>query len=397
MLLVTPHFFPENFKANDIAFELSRRGHDVTVMTPIPDYPNGRFHDGYGVFKRRHESVRGCHVRRSLIIPRHSGSPLWLSLNYLSYTLFASLQAVWIALTNRYDTVIVHETSPMLVGIPAVIVKKLRKTPIHFWVLDLWPESLTAAGGVTNKWVLKTFANISSWIYKNCKSILISSKGFEKSILRLGQFDNIKYFPNWIDDALSNKIDENLPYIPNGFNVIFAGNIGEAQDMPNLMESARLLKHSNVNFYLFGEGRKREWIEEYVKQHSLNNIHLMGQYPLETMPSVFAKATVLFLSLKDIPIFSLTVPAKLQAYMSSGKPVVAMINGEGADLIKEADCGWSVPAGNSRALADLLLDLSKMSPEILAEKGENGKRYSEKHFNFKDCIDHLESIIYERD
>lgn len=401
ILLVSSHFYPEDFKANDMAFELVRRGHDVTVLAPIPDYPKGKFYEGYGVFKKRQEVVNGVKIIRSLVIPRHDGSSKWIAANYLSYTVFSSLQAIWIALRKRFDSIIVHETSPVMVGVPAVIVKKLKKLPLYFWVLDLWPESLAAAGGIRNQTILKFFGRLTAWLYTNSTQILISSKGFRKSINKLGRFDSkINYFPNWIDDCFSKSSSNprgitNLPKIGEGFNIIFAGNIGDAQDIPHLLETAVLIKGSDVNFYFIGDGRRKDWAESFIKVNNLENVHLLGRYPLETMPYVFSKASILILSLKDIPIFSLTVPAKLQAYMSSGKPVVAMINGEGADLIKEADCGWSVPAGDSKALASLLLKLSKESPEVLIRKGENGKRYSETHFNFKDCMDHLESIIRE--
>lgn len=393
VLLVTSHFHPESFKANDMAFELARRGHDVSVLTPIPDYPYGRFFDGYGVFKRRKETVKGVKVMRTLVVPRRNGTPFWLGLNYLTYTLFSSLKALWLGLTKKYDAVLVHETSPMMVGIPAVIVKKLNRVRSHFWVLDLWPESLTAAGGVKNKRILGFFKNLSRWIYKNSDSVMISSKGFEQSIQKIGDFKSkIKYFPNWVDEV-EYKPSENPFEFPNGFNVVFTGNIGEAQDIDHILECATQLHQSGVNIILIGDGRKRDFALNQIRKLGLTNVYLPGSFPRENMLYFYKKADILLLSLKDVPIFALTVPAKLQAYMSSGKPVVAMINGEGADLIKEADCGWSVPAGDSKALADLLLKLSNEDKDMLARKGQNGKIFSEKHFDFKKCMDNLEKII----
>lgn len=132
LLIVTPHFYPENFKVNDMAFELQKRGHDVSVMTAIPDYPEGRFYKGYGIFKKRRESINGVKVHRSLIIPRHSGSSFWLAMNYLSYTFFASLKSLWFGIAKKYDAIIVHEPSPILVGIPAVIIKKITENTCPF-------------------------------------------------------------------------------------------------------------------------------------------------------------------------------------------------------------------------------------------------------------------------
>ncbi len=378
-----------------MAFELQRRGHTVSVMTPIPDYPEGKYYKGYGIFKRRHEYVNGVEVHRSLIIPRHTGSSKWLALNYLSYTFFATLKSIWLGLTKKYDAIIVHQVSPITVGIPAIIIKKIQKIPIHFWVLDLWPESLTAAGGITSKHILSPFEKLTKWIYRNCDTIMTGSKGFEQSICRKGNFkDKIEFFPNWVEDALESPQQDSVPSLPDGFNIVSAGNMGDAQDLPSVMEAILKLKGHKIIFNFVGDGRKREFVELFAKENGLTNqIFCYGRYPLESMPSFFKQADLLFFALKDSNIFSLTVPSRLQAFMSSGKPVVAMINGEGASTINEAKCGWSVPASNPTALAKLLIELSECDSSVLTSRGYNGKIYSQKHYNFSKCINHLENII----
>ena len=396
ILIVTQYFYPENFKCNDMAFELKRRGHEVTVLTGIPNYPYGRFYEGYGLLKKRTEILHGVKVFRSLLIPRGNGGGLRLALNYLSYTFFASLKAFWIALRNKYDIIIVHEPSPILVGVPAIIVKKIQRIPLYFWVLDLWPESLTAAGGVKNKMILHLFNRLTRWIYKNSDILLIGSKGYRISINEKGEFDNkIKYFPNWVEDSLtSNDSSFEAPTFPVGFNILVAGNMGDAQDLPHIMQAMLLLKGKPINIIFVGDGRKKSYVEDFAKKNQLENqIYCLGRYPIETMPYFFSKADVLFMALKDEPIFALTVPSRLQAYMSSGKPIVAMINGEGAALVKEAECGWSVPAENSHALASLFELLETTDKAILREKGQKGKIYSEANFNFAKCIDNLESLF----
>lgn len=395
ILIVTPHFYPENFKCNDMAFELQNRGHEVTVMTAIPDYPHGKFFDGYGVLKKRREKINGVDVRRSLVIPRGKGKPFRLAVNYISYTFFATLKSLWMAFANKYDIVIGHETSPIMVGIPGVIVKRIQKIPMVLWVLDLWPESLTAAGGIENKFIIKPFERLTRWIYSHSNRLLIGSKGYRESINQKGDFDSkIQYFPNWIEESLIDAKSTEVPKLPDGFNVMIAGNMGDAQDIPHVMEAALQVKGQKINFIFAGDGRKKEYVDQFVKQHSLESqIFCLGRFPLESMPSLFAQADVLFMALTSAPIFSLTVPSRLQAYMSSGKPVIAMINGEGAELINEADCGWSVPAEDSRALANLLSELSQEDKAVLENKGLNGKIFSEKNFNFQRCIDNLEAII----
>ena len=396
ILICTNHFYPETFRCNDVAFELASRGYDVTVLTAIPDYPKGKYYDGYGVFRKRCETVNGVKVIRGFIIPRGNGGGLRLMLNYISFFISSILISIYLGLFRRYDKVMIHETSPVMIGVPAVIVKKLQKCPLYFWVLDLWPESLQAAGGINNKRVLKAFEKLTTWIYKNSDKILISSKGFEQSIIEKGDFkEKIIYFPNWADKALELKGDYKLPDMPSGFKVMFAGNIGEAQDFDHIMEAAKLLKNEkDIHFVLVGDGRKRSWVEGYRDDNQLKDtVHWVGRHPVEAMPAFFEQADVMLMTLKDVSIFSLTAPAKLQAYMSAGKPILAMMNGEGPRIIEEAACGYSVPASDSRALADKILELYRMSKSELQTLGHNGRLYQQQHFDLDKSIDHMVEIM----
>ena len=397
ILICTNHFYPETFRCNDVAFELASRGYDVTVLTAIPDYPKGKYYDGYGVFRKRCETINGVKVIRGFIIPRGNGGAIRLLLNYLSYFISSIIISIFLGLFRKYDKVLIHETSPVMIGVPAVIVKKLRKCPLYFWVLDLWPESLQAAGGISNKRVLMAFEKLTTWLYKKSDKILISSKGFEESIVEKGDFkDKIIYFPNWADKALEVKGDYKLPDMPSGFKVMFAGNIGEAQDFDHIMEAAKFLQdEKDIHFVLVGDGRKRSWIENYRDENQLHDtVHWVGRHPVEAMPAFFEQADVMLMTLKDVSIFSLTAPAKLQAYMSAGRPILAMMNGEGPRIIKEAACGYSVPASDSRALADTILELSRMSKEELKVLGRNGRLYQQQHFDLDKSIDHLEKILH---
>lgn len=401
ILIVSPHFYPEDFKCNDVAFELARLGYNVTVLSDIPNYPGGRFFDGYGLFQRRREIVKGVKVIRTAVIPRRSGSGMMLALNYLSFALTACFRAFFMGLFNKYDVVLVHETSPVTVGLPAVIIKKMqKKVRMFFWVLDLWPESLQAVGKVNNKLLLRTFEKIAKLCYANSEKILIGSRGFERSICEKGDFSNkIIYFPNWAEEALTLSDNYVLPKFPEGFMILFAGNIGEAQDFENTLEAIKILHQageSRIHLVLVGDGRKRQWVDDYVERNSLGDmVHLVGRHPIETMGLFFAKADVLYLSLKDSMIFNLTCPAKLQAYLSIGKPVLAMVNGECARIISEASCGCTVNAGDSQSLADSMLKMSKMSKSDLSAMGNNGREYCENHFSFKQNIKILRSLIDE--
>lgn len=399
ILLISPHFYPENFKCNDVAFELARRGYDVTVLSDIPNYPAGKFYQGYGLFKRRREVVDGVKVIRTAVVPRGNGSGKMLALNYMSFAFTSCVRALFMGLFRRYDVILVHETSPITVGLPAVIIKKLQpKSKLLFWVLDLWPESLQVAGGINNKYVLGAFEWVAKLCYRNSDKILISSNGFKKSICEKGDFaDKIVYFPNWAEDSLTGNADYVLPELPEGFKVMFAGNIGEAQDFDHTMEAANILKErgeKDIHFVLVGDGRKRAWVEEYIATNQLQDtVHWVGRHPLESMGKFFASTDVLYFALKDSVIFNLTCPAKLQAYMSVGKPVLAMINGEGAEIVEEAGCGLAVPAGASKALADAICKMAKMSSSELEEMGKNGKKYCEENFTLEHNMNILVGLV----
>lgn len=395
VLLVTQYFYPENFKSNDVAFELARRGYDVTVLTGLPNYPGGKVFDGYGIFRKRKETINGVKVLRTLVVPRGKGGGVRLALNYMSWAFIASVWAFFMSLFNRYDAVIVHETSPITQGFPALAVKWMRRVPMYFWVLDLWPESLQAAGNINNRHVLGFFAWVAKLMYRNSEKILISSRGFRESILDKGDFeDKLVYFPNWAEDVFAASPDVPVPALPDGFKVMFAGNVGEAQDFDNVLRAAMLLKGTGVMLIILGDGRKKAWADSFVAENGLEDVvFMMGRHPLETMPAFFSQADVLFLSLKNDYIFSLTAPAKLQAYMASGKPVLAMVDGEARNLIDDAECGLSCAAGDYKAFAQCVQNLKSMSDDERDEMGRKGLEYFDRNFRKDKCIDKLCTIL----
>ena len=397
ILICTNHFYPETFKVNDIAWHLQEQGHEVTVLTAIPDYPRGHYFEGYGIFRKRVETVRGVKVYRAFIIPRGKGGTLRLALNYVSYALSSVLLVLYLCLTRRFDAVFVHETSPVMIGIPGVLAKKLQRIPLCFWVLDLWPESLSAAGGIRNKHVLGFFNRMTKWIYRHSDKILMSSNGFRESILKKGDFaDKLEFFPNWGENLFLDETNRRqaLPTLPDGFRIMFAGNMGEAQNFENVMEVARRLKDTNIRWILIGDGRKRRWIESYIADNQLqDNVFLYGNHPITEMPSWYAQADMLFLSLKSNEIFDLTVPAKLQAYMASAKPVLAMINGETARVIHDAKAGFATGADDIDGMCSLIKEHILPNRTSLTSLGTNALNYYMQHYHHDICMQHLDRIF----
>ena len=400
ILFVCQYFYPEIFRGNDIAFDWAARGENVTVITAVPNYPSGKFFEGYGLFQRRKEFVRGVHVIRVPVVPRGKGGPIRLVLNYFSFVMTASVYCFYLAFKEKFDFVFVQQLSPVTMALPALIVKKIQRIPLYVWILDLWPESLSAAGGIKNKYVLMFFKFIVQFIYNNSSRLLISSKGFVKSISNQGNYLNkIIYFPNWAEDVFESAtiLDKNiiLPVLPDGFLIMFAGNIGEAQDFDNIMKAALLLKSNQyIKFIIIGDGRKKEWVESFIKTNHLeDNVFIMGRHPIDFMPAFFKKANAMLLPLKNEIIFNLTAPAKLQAYMASEKPIIAMLNGDGADIINEANCGLAAPAGNFLDLANKITLMSNYTPSQLDSLGKNGKKYCLEHFDKHKSLNYLHEMI----
>ena len=239
ILFVCQYFYPETFRGNDIAFHLAQEGHDVHVVTGIPNYPKGKFFPGYGVFKKRHEVINGVRVTHLPIVPRGEDNKIMLMLNYFSFLIVGWIWMFLHALWHKYDMVFCQQLSPVTMSSPAVLYKKMRHVPLYTWVLDLWPESLTAAGGVNNKYILGFFDWFVKSEYKNSDKILTSSKSFDKSILKYGDYkDKIIYYPQWSDGTsgtIKSKftIPNTLQELSNGSNfiVMFAGAVGEAHGM----------------------------------------------------------------------------------------------------------------------------------------------------------------------
>lgn len=396
ILFVCQYFYPEVFRGNDIAFHWAEEGYDVHVVTGIPNYPDGVFHKGYGWFKRRYEVVNGVKVTRLPIIPR-GNNKIMLMLNYFSYLFVAWVYMLFHALFHKYDRVFVQQLSPVMMSAPGVLYKKLRHVPLYTWVLDLWPESLTAAGGINNKYILSFFRHYVKSEYKHSDKILISSRSFEKSILEYGNYkDKIVYYPQWSDGNNGEIVKpENSPVIPEGFKLMFAGAVGEAHGFECTMQAALLTKeHKDIKWIIVGDGRRLDWVKQFVKEHYLEEtVFTLGRYPTDTMPWFFDKADVMLVTLSDDPLFKLYAPAKISSYMAASKPIIAVLNGEGAEVIKEADCGWSISAGDAEGFAKLAIELMKMDQKVLVEKGVNAARYYNDHFVKEKCLKKLDDLM----
>ena len=414
ILFVCQYFYPEVFRGNDIAFHWAEEGHEVHVVTGVPNYPDGVFHKGYGVFKKRQETIKGVHVTHLPIVPRGNDSKIMLMLNYFSYFIVACMYVLWKVFADsfkgflgfkksfEFDFVFCQQLSPVMMSLPAVLYKKLKKVLLYTWVLDLWPESLSAAGGISNKHILGFFDWFVKKEYKWSDKILTSSKSFDQSIRTYGDYKGkIVYYPQWSDGSPSTPFlppNYSLPEILSGFKVMFAGAVGEAQGMECNMQATLLTKErKDIKWVIVGDGRRLPWVQQFVKEHGLEETVLtLGRYPSETMPLFFEKADVMLVSLTDSPLFNLYAPAQIRSYMASGRPIIACLNGEGAEVVKAAECGWLVAAGDAEGLAKLVIRLADENKETLNAKGACGLKFYKENFDKEKCLSNLDDIVFSK-
>ena len=396
ILLISQYFYPENFKINDLIFSLKERGHEITVLTGKPNYSKTYFFEGYGWKSDDFETINDIPVYRANLFSRRNGGAFRLFLNYISFAFLASLKVRKIK--GSFDAIYVYQTSPVTVGIPAIFAKKLFKSPIYFWVQDLWPESLTAAGGVNNKLVLGFFNSLTKFIYNHSKRVLIQSDGFREYILNQGiPNDKIIFYPNPTEDFYRplQKVKEYQEFFQNEFfNIVFAGNIGEAQSFKTIINAINNVKELPVKVIVLGDGRYKETALSLIKEKGLeSHFNFLGSFHPTEMPKFFSHADALLVSLKKEKIFSLTIPAKIQSYLACGKPIIASIDGEGAKIVNDAKCGVTSPAEDSIALSKKIKELMALDKSKRSEMGNNGRAYYEKEFDRNNLLEKLESIF----
>lgn len=399
MLIVSQYFWPEEFRINDLAVGLRERGHDVTVLTGLPNYPNGKLFAGYGYWRRPAENYHGVKIRRVPLIPRGAGAGWRLALNYLSFAFAASIMGPWLCRSD-YDAIFVFEISPITVGLPAIALKYLRRAPIHFWVLDLWPESLSVAGAVHSRIILRAVGGLVRFIYAQCDHILVQSRGFIPLVAALSRKGQpISYFPSWAEDVYTRPAasERALSRLPGELRLMFAGNIGEAQDFGTILSAAEKLKSDpNIRWVVVGEGRQYAWAREQVHARGLEDcVRFLGRHPVDEMPGFFAEADALLVTLKPDPIMSLTIPGRIQSYMASARPMIAMLDGEGARVVEESGSGLTCAAGDADALVREVLSFKRLAPQEREAMGRRGRAYYDAHFSRQRALDQIEGWMRE--
>jgi colanic acid biosynthesis glycosyl transferase WcaI len=399
ILIIAQYFWPENFNINEVAVFLKEKGHEVTVLTGQPNYPEGKFYPGYSFSNPKSELYNGIEIFRLPTIPRGKRNTFKLILNYLFFPFIGRFYWEHLLKNKSFDIVFVCQQSPVFVGLLGARIKKKLKIPMVMWVLDLWPESIYAVSSLNPFLVAMPLEYIVNRIYHSCEKIFVSSKSFFTSILKYDYKEkNIHYLPNWAD-GIVNKLSKEeiaaLPAFPEGFKVLFAGNIGDAQDIETILEGAEILRENKqIKWIFLGEGRKRKWLETEIKKRNIGDqVFCYGRYPTTTMPHFFSQASVMLASLKKNPVFELTVPAKLQTYMASRKPIIALLSGEGNQIVQESNCGYGITSGDSKLLAETVHKMSTFSNNELEVLADNGFHYYQEHFDKDKLLNNLNTNL----
>lgn len=396
ILVLTQYFWPENFRINDLVEELSSRGHLVTVLTGVPNYPGGKVFDEFAADPEGFANFKGVEVLRIPMLPRGQGS-MRLVMNYASFVLSGLTVGAWKLRGRKFDTIFVFMISPITAVLPAILQRRLKCAKLFVWILDLWPETLSAVGVVKSPRVLALVGRLVSYIYNRTDHILVQSQAFIANVERYARPGaRVSYFPGWAEPVFAGDLSTVAPApelarFADTFNVLFAGNVGEAQDFPAILDAAEALAdRPDIRIVVVGDGRMTPFVEAEIARRGLGDrMVLLGRFPLDRMPSFFRAADALLVSLKREPIFAMTIPGKVQSYLAAGVPIAAMLDGEGARVIEELGAGLACPAGDGNALAARIRTLRDMEATERDAMALAARAGSEREFGRARLIDGL--------
>ena len=393
ILVVSQYFYPETFRINDMCQEWVNRGYKVTVVTGIPNYPMGKTFKGYGLTKKRHEIWNGIEIYRIPLIPRGKGS-IGMMLNYMSFMLSGVIEG---QLKNiKADYVFSFEVSPMTQVLTGISFAKRLRIPHYLYVQDLWPENVITVTGISNPLIIKPINKMVDYIYKNSDQIFVTSPSFVEAICNRNERvdrNKVHYWPQYAEEFYRPSEKKTIDEIPNdnSFKVIFTGNIGTAQGLDILPNTAKLLNKENVKFVMVGDGRYLEEFNTKIKELDVEDMFIMiPRQSAKKIPDLLCACDVAFLSFQNDSLWTKTIPAKLQSYMACGMPIIASAQGETERIIKEANCGLCSEIGNPKELSEKIKEIME---EDLIEMGHRSRKYFEEHFEKQKLMNEMEKYF----
>lgn len=393
LLFVGQYYYPELFKGNDVVGYLNKHGYKCIVITGNPNYPDGKSM-GFKWWKYSRQEISNIEVHRLPQFYRKSSTPLYLLINYLSF--FISSKIFCFFFNPKVDVIFTQQLSPITSSIQGSWYKQKLNKPLITWVLDIWPESLAGVDIKMNKFILNYFERISNNLYWRSDKILLSSEAFKKRMSRINISSNdVSLLHNWAEDIFERN-RQNLVFrnLPDGFKITFAGNLGEAQDLENVINAARITP-SSVKWIFVGSGRYKTALKETIQTDQCKNLFLFDRHSLDYMPSLYSQSDLALVTLKQEGLMSETIPAKVMSYMAMGVPIVGMLNGDAKELINRIGCGKIVDAGDYLGLSDSIKQLMSLTKSELKSMGQKGKNYYMIHFSREMQLKKLLSLIEE--
>ena len=388
VLVVCQYYYPENFQVTPICEQMVQDGYDVTVLTGLPNYPTGIVPEEYKTGKRD-EYLHGVHVLRCNEIGRKQGA-VSLAKNYMSFY-FSAMKKVR-SLKEQFDCVFVYQLSPVLMGLPARAYAKKHGVPMYLYCLDLWPESIKMYAKKESSPLFRWAKRVSKKVYDACDMISVQSESFLDYFMQEHQIpaDKLCYIPAFADDTYLNKDF----HMDNGVtDFVFMGNIGIAQNLDLVIEAFDRVRDYNCKLHIVGDGTCLSQIKKLVSEKNLQEkVVFYGRRPVEEMEKFYELADACLVTLSAENKTGLTLPAKVQGYMAAGKPIIGMIDGSAQKVIREANCGLCVDAGDVDGLAEAMEAFSR-EPERYADFGQNGREYFMKHFCKKDVVEKIEKVL----
>ena len=396
---MTQWFDPEpTFKGLLFAKELVTRGFDVEVITGFPNYPGGKLYKGYRIKLSQKEMIEGVLVTRVPLFPSHDKSKLGRIANYISFAFSSLLYGLFFA--GRPDVIYVYHP-PLTVGVSALIIKLFRRVPVVLDIQDMWPDTLKATGMISNSRLLGFVSKVCNLIYSAVTKIAVLSSGFKDLLIDRGVPENkIDIIYNWADEKVlrttTSETPKELASIE-GFKILFAGNVGQAQGLNVILDAAYLLKDDvpKLHFLVLGRGLQLDDLKIRANQMNLNNVHFLPAVGMEKVGGFLGSADALLIHLNSDPLFKITIPGKTQAYMAVGKPIIMGVSGDASNLVLRADCGVCFEPENSVALAEAAKSLMLLDPADIQRLGENAERFYDEYLSVKVGVDSFVKVFNE--
>ncbi|MFL2886642.1 MAG: glycosyltransferase [Candidatus Pelagibacter sp.] len=396
ILVISQYFWPENFRINDLVSEWKKSNYEVEILTGKPNFPSGKLYEEFKINKKLFSNYEGFKVHRVPIFYRGSGSRFRLLINYFSFLINATIYSFFKLRKKKYDIIFTFGTSPVTIGLIGIFLSKFTRSKNVIWLLDLWPDILFELKILKNKILLGVLKIIINYIYKNNDLIFAQSNSFKEVLKKIVKLKKLKILHSWpekINYEIKEKSKE-IEFRPDKLNIIFAGTIGETQNFEDIVEAFKLLKDENVRLIVLGDGRKKDWLENQIKIHRIENIILMQNKPLKEVPFFISHADVLFFSLKSGKVGSFTIPGKLSTYLNFNKPILCHAQGESQNIIKENNFGLTSDPGDLNLLIKNIRYLNKLKKDNMIKSYFN-QSFNYKPFSFKSSFINLTKSLNE--